>query len=159
MTSASGQSVGRKVQRTARRNALRGFVACMALLVTPRSTEPEVTRGSRITRGLGVGMGAVVCAWVALSSFRLLDHEPLGLVAFPSFHTTAGILFTWALWTSPRLRWPAVMVNGLMLVSVPVIGAHYLIDLIAGVIVAWIGIAGAGRLMKRSTSSYPSASC
>ena len=63
-----------------------------------------------------------------------------GLVTFPSFHTTGGILFMWALWPLRWLRWPSVALNVVMLASVPIIGSHYLIDMIAGVIVAFIAI-------------------
>ena len=66
---------------------------------------------------------------------RNLMNEPFeGIVAFPSFHTVGAVLYVWALWA--RLRLPAVTLNGLMVLATPVIGAHYFIDVFAGVGVA-----------------------
>jgi membrane-associated phospholipid phosphatase len=68
---------------------------------------------------------------------RNLLNDPFeGIVAFPSFHTVGALLYAWALWEYAWLRWPAVSLNGLMILATPVIGAHYLIDTIAGAGVA-----------------------
>ena len=68
---------------------------------------------------------------------RNLLNEPFeGIVAFPSFHTVGAVLYVWALWGFGRLRWPAVALNGLMILATPVIGAHYFIDTFAGAGVA-----------------------
>jgi len=68
-----------------------------------------------------------------------------GLVSFPSYHAAAGLLFTWAAWPLRRLRWPIALLNLLMLLSALTIGCHYLIDLIAGLIVGaisvWVAVA------------------
>ena len=75
----------------------------------------------------------------------LLDQDLEGLVAFPSFHTTGAVLFAWALWPIRWLRWPAVALNSLMIGSVPVIGAHYLVDAFAGALVALLVLYAAHR--------------
>lgn len=75
---------------------------------------------------------------------RLDDLE--GLVTFPSFHTEAAILFTWAVWFSRSARWPMLLLNLAMVVAAPVEGAHYLVDIIAGAAVAAAAIAIAGAL-------------
>ena len=72
---------------------------------------------------------------------HLLDDDLNGLVTFPSFHAAAALLYVWALWPLAWIRWPAVLLNGLMLVAVPVIGAHYLVDLIAALPVAVLSVA------------------
>ena len=77
----------------------------------------------------------------------LLDQDIAGLVTFPSFHCTAAVLFAWALWSTRCLRWPGVIVNVLMITATPIIGAHYLVDLVAGLAVAIIAIRLAGRWM------------
>jgi membrane-associated phospholipid phosphatase len=81
-------------------------------------------------------------------------HEPLalygkpeGMIAFPSFHACGGMLLMWAFWQVRLLRWPAVAVNALMIAATPVIGGHYLVDVIAGVLLALGSIALASRLM------------
>lgn len=59
-----------------------------------------------------------------------------GIVSLPSFHTTAAVLYIIAAWPIERLRWPVLLVNLAMLVSIPVEGTHYLTDMIAGAFVA-----------------------
>lgn len=81
------------------------------------------------------------------TSIRLNDLE--GLITFPSFHTTSAILFAWALWPVRYVRLPAVIVNGLMILSTPISGEHYLVDVIAGGIVANAAIVAAKWLNGR----------
>jgi len=54
-----------------------------------------------------------------------------------------------ALWPVRYIRLLAVVVNGLMIRSTPICGRHYLIDLVAGGLVAWGGIAAAKWLNAR----------
>jgi hypothetical protein len=71
-----------------------------------------------------------------------------GLVTFPSFHTaTAVILLLGFAWV-PYVRWVSVCLNGLMLLSIPIEGSHYLVDVIAGVIVALLAWAAALAIVK-----------
>jgi membrane-associated phospholipid phosphatase len=63
-----------------------------------------------------------------------------GLVSAPSFHTTAAFLFVAAAWPSKGLRWPILIVNVAMLMAIPVEGTHYLIDMIAGMVVAVLAL-------------------
>ncbi len=60
-----------------------------------------------------------------------------GLISFPSFHVAGALLATWALWNT-RWRWPLVALNILLCASTVLLGAHYVIDLLAtgGV---WLG--------------------
>lgn len=66
---------------------------------------------------------------------RILGPKLLtGMVAFPSYHAVAALLFTWAAWPTVA-RWPILTLNVLMLVSIPTIGNHYFIDVLAGLAV------------------------
>jgi hypothetical protein len=59
-----------------------------------------------------------------------------GIIALPSFHTIVAVLLIYA---HRRQRWLlgcSLALNGLMLLSVPPIGGHYLTDLLAGAAVA-----------------------
>jgi membrane-associated phospholipid phosphatase len=60
-----------------------------------------------------------------------------GIVAFPSFHTAAAVLLAWGFWGVRLVRWPALALNLAMIASCPFIGAHYIVDLIAGAALAW----------------------
>lgn len=58
------------------------------------------------------------------------------LVTFPSGHTVLAIIMTYALRGSRWTLIPAIIINGLMLVSTIPHGGHHLIDLIAGSAIA-----------------------
>jgi hypothetical protein len=63
-----------------------------------------------------------------------------GLVSAPSFHTVAAVLYLRAAWPHRELRAPLFALNGAMLLSTPVEGTHYLIDMILGAVVAIVAI-------------------
>ena len=68
---------------------------------------------------------------IALGSLR-------GLVCAPSFHTTGAVLFILFARHAGALRWPLTILNLLMLLSTPVEGTHYLVDMLAGAVVALV---------------------
>jgi membrane-associated phospholipid phosphatase len=63
-----------------------------------------------------------------------------GVVSFPSFHAASAVLYMWALWPVRGIGIVAAAMNVLMIAATPVIGAHYVIDVIGGVMVAVICI-------------------
>ena len=68
---------------------------------------------------------------------HVLDLNNLpGLVTFPSFHTAMGIIAIYCSRGTPWLFWPSLIINILMISSTPLFGSHYLIDVIAGAVVA-----------------------
>lgn len=72
---------------------------------------------------------------------RHIDKPMLtGLVSFPSFHAAAALIYAWALWPIRWARWPAVALNIGVCVSAVFVGAHYLIDVLAGVALALVVI-------------------
>ncbi|WP_316158344.1 MULTISPECIES: phosphatase PAP2 family protein [unclassified Bradyrhizobium] len=74
-------------------------------------------------------------------TLRLLDTNHLaGIVTFPSFHAAAAVLDGWALWSFRWLRPFNVMIHGAMLLSTPIGGGHFLVDMIAGISIAILSI-------------------
>ncbi len=71
-----------------------------------------------------------------------------GMITFPSFHTTTAILYTWAMWPFRRARWVFLALNVMMVAATPIDGAHYVIDLVGGAVVAWIAVWGAVRVQR-----------
>ncbi len=67
---------------------------------------------------------------------RFLTQIPVmdstGLVTFPSFHTMSGVLFAVCFAQFRWAKWPAVVLNGLLIAATPVEGGHYLSDVLAG---------------------------
>jgi len=64
---------------------------------------------------------------------RIQDCE--GIICVPSFHTIAGCLMIAAFWRT-NLRYWILTLNLLMIVSTIPIGAHYFVDVLAGILVA-----------------------
>lgn len=55
-----------------------------------------------------------------------------GTVSFPSYHTVLAIAFARAAWVNRYLRWPFLALNTVMILGIPLNGAHYLVDVIGG---------------------------
>ena len=81
--------------------------------------------------------------------FTLLRTEPApvlklehmkGLVTFPSFHTSLAVITAYAARSIPFIALPAVILNGFVIVSTLPEGGHFLVDVLAGAIVALVGI-------------------
>lgn len=83
-----------------------------------------------------------------------------GIVSLPSYHTVLGVLFVWAV---RRTRWlfrVLLLLNIVMIVSTLNAGGHYLVDVIAGLLLAWATIAAvtaAGRRHNVANLQYPAA--
>jgi membrane-associated phospholipid phosphatase len=69
--------------------------------------------------------------------FSAIDVSNLGgIVSFPSYHATSAVLLAYFL-RGIRFVFPAaVAFNAVMLLATPLIGGHYLVDVIAGLVVA-----------------------
>jgi membrane-associated phospholipid phosphatase len=81
---------------------------------------------------------------------RDISAAARGFISIPSFHAAAGVLFAWAAWPSRWLRWPMVLLNLALIGSAIVTGAHYLVDLIAGVALAAAALVAATKWVERA---------
>ncbi|WP_375381911.1 phosphatase PAP2 family protein [uncultured Sphingomonas sp.] len=72
--------------------------------------------------------------------------ELRGLVSAPSFHTAAAVLYIAAAWPIRRLRWPLLALNVAMLLSTPVEGTHYFVDMLLGALVAAVALTATAAL-------------
>ena len=82
-------------------------------------------------------------------SFRqLMAMGAQGITTFPSLHAALVLIVTVALWPIPVLRWLGLAINTLMLVSIPVDGGHYFIDVLAGLAIAWASLLAAKRIAE-----------
>jgi len=81
---------------------------------------------------------------------RLLDpNSGSALVAFPSFHATAALLYCWAAWPLRNLRPAFFALNAAMIAATPIFGGHYLADLLGGAAVTACSIPLARLLQLR----------
>jgi membrane-associated phospholipid phosphatase len=75
-----------------------------------------------------------------------------GIITFPSFHTILSIIFIYVHRPPARSFVPVAILNALMLLAIPSVGHHYLIDMISGAAVAAVCIAivrAAGHVIAR----------
>lgn len=89
-----------------------------------------------------------------LRAGRVTEVVPMmnfGIIGFPSYHCAAGLINIWASWRYPWLRWPMISLAATMILSTPINGGHYIVDLIGAVFVAIIGVWLAGRFVSAPT--------
>jgi hypothetical protein len=80
-----------------------------------------------------------------------------GIIAFPSYHAGLAAVTLWSFWSGRImwLRWPGVALALATIVSAPVDGGHYFVDVIAGLVVAACSIAAAQPLARWSPGIAP----
>ena len=78
-----------------------------------------------------------------------------GLITFPSYHASAACIFVWATWRVRTLRYSVAALNTLIVISVPNQGSHYLVDVIAGVLLACAGITVVTKFTNDRRSGTP----
>lgn len=76
-----------------------------------------------------------------------------GIITFPSLHAAVALLFIFALWPVPVLRWLSLVVNVIMIAATPVDGGHYFIDVVAGLALAAVCWVGAAAVVERSRAA------
>jgi hypothetical protein len=78
-----------------------------------------------------------------------------GIITFPSLHAALGVLFPAALWRVKGVRWFALGLNILLVLATPAYESHYVIDVIAGILIAaacWVAVA---RLLDAASETHP----
>jgi membrane-associated phospholipid phosphatase len=97
-----------------------------------------------------------------LSEFNAVRTQPeftlslataQGILTFPSVHTAVAVLCTVAAFGQRLLRFPVLALNVLMLVSTVTHGGHYLVDVIAGIMVASLALLVARFVARTGMSS------
>ncbi|MDA9435465.1 hypothetical protein XH88_27445 [Bradyrhizobium sp. CCBAU 51627] len=70
--------------------------------------------------------------------FNLLALK--GIIQMPSYHTALAVLYTHAFRGTGLVGWVVAAVNMVMLLAIPPIGGHYLVDVLAGGTLAFAAI-------------------
>ncbi len=68
--------------------------------------------------------------------YRHIGQFAIGLISMPSFHTIWAMVITLALWKNWVMRCVALCYTVLVIVSALLLGAHFLVDILAGIIIA-----------------------
>lgn len=76
-------------------------------------------------------------------NFVLNERTASGIVNFPSVHAGLAMLLIWAAWPT-KLRYPVLLLNAVMIIAALTHGAHYLADVISGLLLAVATIGALG---------------
>ena len=108
---------------------------------------------------LGFDYGAALVKMLHDGPGFISPAELRGIVGFPSYHTLQALVLTWYARHLKIWRWPALVLNLMVLAAIPIQGGHHLVDAFGGVAVAALSIALAGRVVaaagKRALPSCP----
>jgi len=114
--------------------------------IGPGAAEPEI-QALYVTQLIRLRSGTVTA----------IDMSNLaGIISFPSYHAVMACLLTYA-HRGMRLFWPIAVINTLMLVATPSHGGHYVVDVIAGVVIALLTIAAIRTAQPRRGLVVPAA--
>ena len=80
--------------------------------------------------------------------FTLSITRASGIITFPSVHAGVAVLCAWAAWEIGYARWPLLALNIFMTVSAIAVANHYLVDIIAGMLISALSIACAKMLVE-----------
>ena len=73
---------------------------------------------------------------------RTLDPLKMsGMVSVPSFHTAGAILLAWAFRRVPVIGWSFIALNFGIILTAPMIGSHYFIDIVAEIVTGAFAVA------------------
>lgn len=86
----------------------------------------------------------------------LLAHGPgyisptsaKGLIGFPSFHAVMAMFVVWYARELNVVRWFVLALNSVVLVATPIQGGHHVVDVLAGFVVAAIGVLFASAVIR-----------
>jgi PAP2 superfamily protein len=121
---------------------------------------PDVA--SRLGLVLGFDYGRQLVGMLAHGPGFISPSELRGLVGFPSFHTVQALVLIWYARSLRGVRWAALILNAVVLVSIPVQGGHHLVDMIGGaavtIVAIWMAeaaVAWASRQLARDQQRAP----
>ena len=65
-----------------------------------------------------------------------------GIITFPSFHATLSVMLVWSAIGRNFLFYPALLINAVAVFATPLLGGHYFVDVIVGIVIAlfWIAV-------------------
>jgi hypothetical protein len=120
-------------------------------------TLPDAVAG-KLGLVLGFDYGRVLVQMLQNGPGFISPADLRGLVGFPSYHTQQALLLTWYARSIGALRWPAILLNLIVLVSIPIQGGHHLMDMFGGVAVTVLSVLLAGWIVTLASKRAAAAS-
>lgn len=114
---------------------------------------PSSVRVDNINNYYGFAFLADFNAVRESAAFNLTVQNADGIITFPSLHAAGALLCAWAAWGLKPLRYPLAVWNTLMTVSAVSHGSHYLVDIIAGLLLAAASILAVTEFLRHLQQS------
>lgn len=87
---------------------------------------------------------------------RVLDPMRLtGLISFPSYHALLAVLVACAFWRLPKLFPVALSLEAAIIAFSPLIGGHYIADILAGIALGLVSFYAAARIGAPRRATAP----
>lgn len=118
------------------------WTSLIALVLTSVLSGLFPAGGTLFYYSIGLDNAVHLPHFLALRDGRLTElvlGDLKGIVTFPSYHTVMALLLIYVYRKLPIFPW-IVALNILMLISTPINGGHYLVDMIGGAAVAALSI-------------------
>ena len=93
------------------------------------------------------GFAKVLLAFKSGALKEMFLQDLKGLVAFPSMHTAMALLVLYAVYTIRPVFWLCLPWTALILLSIPVDGGHHVVDVLGGIVLTWLSILAARRIV------------
>lgn len=130
--------------------ALMPAFGAMSLYTLP----PDVARKLMIALSCEFGKAQVAMLRDG-PGYITLDALHGSLIGFPSYHGVLALTVIWYARAVPRLFWPLLIANILVLAATPVQGGHHLVDVVASFPVTALSIFLASRMAKTVKTPAP----
>ena len=80
---------------------------------------------------------------------RVVDLSHMtGIVSFPSYHAALPLILAWGVYPVRSLRLPAAVWAGLTISAAPLFGGHYVVDIMAGLMLAAVALGVAAQVSR-----------
>ena len=99
---------------------------------------PDIARAVQVS--VDSEYGKALAAMLRSGPGFIAPADARGLIGFPSYHGALALIVAWYARSLPRLFWPLLVVNSLVLVATPMQGGHHLVDVLASFPVAALAI-------------------
>lgn len=86
-----------------------------------------------------------------------LVFPSLGIGTFPALHAILAVMLIYASMPFRRLRWAVIPLNLVMIVATLFHGGHYLLDILMGLVCAYIGVYWAERILPPRSQAFSAA--
>jgi hypothetical protein len=114
---------------------------------------PDIARAVQVS--VDSEYGKALAAMLRSGPGFISPADVRGLIGFPSYHGALALIVAWYARGLPRLFWPLLAVNGVVLVATPIQGGHHLVDVLASFPVAALAIFLSSLREKAKSSAKP----